>query len=263
VVGYIETGGDAHAFLWSSGVTTDLGTLGGGISSATDINSRGQVVGSSLTEVGEPNAFLWENGVMTNVGFFDFARATGINSRGDVAGNFGQGGGLGAFLRLDGVIHRLEPQEPDGFIQVADINSRRQVVGFSDGGAVLWENGVITDLGPGFANAINDSGQVVGGSVVGSSHAFLWDNGVFTDLGTLGGDISVALGINGSGQVVGRSETAAGQTHAFLWEKGVMTDLGTLGGSQSVASAINDAGQIVGSSETASGETRATLWIRE
>ena len=69
-----------------------------------------------------------------------------------------------------------------------------------------------------------------------------------TDLGTLGGDYSIAYGINDMGQVVGESTTDNGQTHAFITgPDGVgMTDLGTLGGDYSLAFGINDAGQVVG-----------------
>jgi len=87
-----------------------------------------------------------------------------------------------------------------------------------------------------------------------------------TDLGTLGGTYSTAMAINGSGQVVGYSNTSSGETHAFLWQsglnsgKGSMIDLGTLGGSYSCPWAINGSGQIVGESTTPSGETRAFLW---
>lgn len=39
------------------------------------------------------------------------------------------------------------------------------------------------------------------------------------DLGTLGGTYSIALAVNGSGQVVGNSATAGGaETHAVLWQ---------------------------------------------
>ena len=50
------------------------------------------------------------------------------------------------------------------------------------------------------ANAINDSGQVVGEFITsgGSLHAFLYSGGVFTDMGTDGGAYSDATAINNS-----------------------------------------------------------------
>jgi probable HAF family extracellular repeat protein len=82
------------------------------------------------------------------------------------------------------------------------------------------------------------------------------------DLGTLGGNYSVALGINDTGQVVGSSTTVEGYTHAFITgPDGVgMRDLGTFGGNFSSATGINDAGQVVGDSYiTARGETHAFI----
>jgi probable HAF family extracellular repeat protein len=76
-----------------------------------------------------------------------------------------------------------------------------------------------------------------------------------TDLGTLGGNDSIATGINSSGQVVGDSYTSSGAEHAFLYSNGQMTDLGTLPSpysGESFAGKINDAGQIVGVSENPS-----------
>ena len=65
-------------------------------------------------------------------------------------------------------------------------------------------------------------------------HAFITGpNGVgITDIGTLGGENSVAEGINGAGRVAGWSETAGGSAHAFITgpNGAGMTDLGTLGG---------------------------------
>ncbi len=100
------------------------------------------------------------------------------------------------------------------------------------------------------------------GQVVGNSgtHAFLYDNGKMTDLGTLGGPTSYAYGINLQSQIVGYADTAAGTTHAFLSDHGTMTDLGTLGGANSYAYGINDLGQIVGQSQTASGSYHAFLY---
>jgi len=54
-------------FLWRNGVMTDLGTLGGDpCSDAISVNSRGQVVGASMSAAGGcdewTTALLWENG---------------------------------------------------------------------------------------------------------------------------------------------------------------------------------------------------------
>jgi probable HAF family extracellular repeat protein len=104
-----------------------------------------------------------------------------------------------------------------------------------------------------FANAINDSGQIVGESYTPSNtdqHAVLYSGGVLTDLGSLGGGYSTANGINNHGQIVGMSYLAGATYHAFLYENGVMSDLGTLGGAgDSEASGINDNGQIVGQAD--------------
>jgi probable HAF family extracellular repeat protein len=68
---------------------TDLGTLGGSASFATDINARGQIVGFSNTASGVEHAFLWEKGKMTDLGTLAgdlTSRAWGINKRGQIVG---------------------------------------------------------------------------------------------------------------------------------------------------------------------------------
>jgi probable HAF family extracellular repeat protein len=148
------------------------------------------------------------------------------------------------------------------------INNRGQVVGEWDSSsqsgwknrAFLWtkDEGMqdLGDLsgGASSAQAISNSGQVVGGSTIasGSTHAFLWKKGNgMRDLGTLGGDTSWALAINDDGQVVGGSTTASGSYQAFLWTKtGAMQDLSSgqvIGYSE--ARAINSSGQVIGYSD--------------
>ena len=77
----------------------------------------------------------------------------------------------------------------------------------------------------------------------------------------LGGRMSAAFAINELGQVVGRSETAAGVEHAFLWEDGTMHDLNVLGAAdlKSQAADINIRGQAVGFVWTAD-RSIASLW---
>src|SRR5512135_2618138 len=60
--------GELHAFLYSAGAMTDLGTLGGTASYATAINNRGQIIGHSPTITGATHAFLYSAGAMTDLG---------------------------------------------------------------------------------------------------------------------------------------------------------------------------------------------------
>lgn len=110
---------------------------------------------------------------------------------------------------------------------------------------------------------VNLHGQVVGWESIGAEeHAILWQNGVTTDLGSLGGTPREALAINERGQIVGFSRTANGDQHAFLWQNGVMTDLGSPGGRSAVARAIMDDGTVIGSSgfATATGPVGMVAW---
>jgi probable HAF family extracellular repeat protein len=65
-----------------------------------------------------------------------------------------------------------------------------------------------------------------------------------TDLGTLGGDDSIAYGINSLGTVVGEATTSSGDFYACLWNNCQITNL--INRPSSVAGAINNSGQVVG-----------------
>src|SRR4051794_13893475 len=104
--------------------------------------------------------------------------------------------------------------------------------------------------------AINATGQVaLTNSLDGlTTRGLRYSGGSTLNLGTLGGADSRASGINASGQVVGRSTTAAGVSHAFVWTPGgtggvatnpQMKDLNP-SGLASQATAINATGKITG-----------------
>lgn len=265
----------AHAFFWEKGKITDLGTLGGPISVGAGINESGEVVVGADTSLsgGLQNTicattaicrmFVWRKGVkvVPDLGTLEGGTDTGIY---DLL-SFGEG--------------------------TSFINNRHQVIGQADipvtdpnnppfaiSRAFLWDRGVIADLGSlgtghnVSASAINDPSQVVGDSEFTSGpdpvlgfppfHAFLWDRGLMTDLGAFpGARLSIALGLNNAGQVVGLS-TVQGDVdfHTALWSHGTLTDLGTFpGDSDSDANAINQRGEIVGAS-SGPNTMRAMLW---
>ena len=214
-------------FLWQDGVMTKLPTMGGHNGFANSINNRGVVAGIAETDATDPTSgcpvhqfepVVWERGR----------------------------------------IHSLPPYSGDSDGVAAQVNDKGQVVGASgtcgsfnpntglylvENHALLWENGVATDLGNlggegglagNHACALNNHGQVVGHSDLpndASFHGFLWTRETgMKDLGTLSGDFaSLALGINDGGVVVGASIGPAFSTfRAVLWEKGTVTDLNTL-----------------------------------
>jgi len=101
VVGGSDLLGDTvqHAFLWENGAMTDLGKTplpGYPNSIAEGINDKGQVVGVASEQPwygGNSSAFLWQDGVMTDLNTLIppgsplfLWWATGINSRGQIAG---------------------------------------------------------------------------------------------------------------------------------------------------------------------------------
>lgn len=106
------------------------------------------------------------------------------------------------------------------------------------------------------ATGLNNAGQVIGSYITtaGDTHGFITgtNGAAIRDLGTLPGfSDSYAMGINGSGQVVGYASTPEGSqaAHAFITgpDGTGMTDLGvTQGAVFSQAFGVNSAGQVAG-----------------
>ncbi|TMD68096.1 MAG: hypothetical protein E6I84_02410 [Chloroflexi bacterium] len=254
-----------HAFLYSAGTMTDLGSVPGADQSmASDINDVGQVVGSSFNDTGFSSAYVWSaatgmrdlNTLLPSNSGWVLQDAAGINNSGQVIG-LGMIGGQVQHAYL------LTPPAAGVNASIVDlgalftpeaINNAGQVAGTDDahGVAAIYSAGTFTDLGTlpggfgGGAFDVNDSSQVAGDASVPApppvnqeDHAVLYSGGAIVDLGA--GD---ALGINDLGQVVGTSKSFG---HAFLYSAGTITDLGTLPNFDfSQAQDINETEQIVG-----------------
>jgi probable HAF family extracellular repeat protein len=296
---YLSDNATYHAFLYSGGTMTDLGTLIGPTnnSDANAINDNGQVVGESDAYYGTNGivsyAFLYSGGTMSELSLPEVcggpgpvdSSADGININGQAVGDVGYGCNQYAVLYSGGTYSFFCGGPNSGECCAFGINNNGQFVGqlwdtnvplrlFEEAfllstNSSSWATPIFLGTLGGYANrddqaviscayAINNSGQVVGGSYLSDNatyHAFVCSTnpGTMTDLGTLGGDVSCAYSININGQIVGLSYLSDNVTcHAFLCtNSGSMLDLNNLVDTNSLgtyllgASGINDSGQII------------------
>jgi probable HAF family extracellular repeat protein len=145
VVGRSEITGDgaSHVYLYSGGVMTDLGTLGGTNCFAYGINTSGQVAGSSyIAGDAALHGFLYSGGVMTDLGTLGgtISEALAINDSGQVVGYWSTDTTQHGFVYSSGVMTDLNNLIPAGsgvtIEQAEAINNRGQIAGIdlsSDG----------------------------------------------------------------------------------------------------------------------------------
>jgi probable HAF family extracellular repeat protein len=207
--------------LWSGGVATNLGTLGGSpdrilLAQAIGINAAGHVVGAAPTKdsSGDTYAFLWTpttpngtQGAMTNLGvpnvfYGNLTRVSAINALDEVVVTSANGPSLtSAILETGGRTYNL------GTL----------------GGKYVGSE----------ASGLNASGVVVGNSNygygVGNGYSLAWvwtptspngTSGQMTDLNSLvpagsGWVLNAATAVNDAGQIVGFG-AINGAEHAFL-----------------------------------------------
>ncbi len=225
-----------RAFLWQSGVMTDLGTLGTGNDAVAGLlNAHGQVAGVSYTNTtanqttGIPtqDPFFWEQGKsMVDTGTLGgtLGYPTWLNNKGQVVGQSNLAG--------DKKYHPFVWQKGKNMQDLGTLGG--------SSGTAMW---------------INDAGEIAGGAWTKRNrafHAVLWRNGKPHDLGVLTGyKYSLAYSINSRAQIVGcvTNDLKNGCARGFLWENGTMYDLNKLvsGGSHTTLTMplnINDRGEI-------------------
>jgi probable HAF family extracellular repeat protein len=229
---------------------TDLGTLGGEVSKAYNLDECGRVVGESTLGGGASHPFLWvdankngqaDAGEMQDLGTLGGATglAVAVNQGGAVAGTAQNSSSIRrAFIRASGGTMQDLGTLGGETAQAFDMNASGQVVGVSedDGGlqdrAFVWQSGagmqgLTASWGtPIRAFGINNAGQIVGTAnrFDNGTHAFVTIGGAAVDIGTLGGSLSFASDINESGEVAGYAYIATTpnnitqSNHAFYWK---------------------------------------------
>jgi probable HAF family extracellular repeat protein len=166
-----------RGYLYRNGTTYDLGTLGGYYSEAFDINSAGQIVGSSTAVVGGLEAipwqaFLYQNGRKKIIGGASSSHFVplAINDNGWIAGSL--------------YAYPVEFVIPDG--GPGEVNYSVPVNGgwvSQSSVAVLYVNGRFTTIGSGTSVSMNNNGIVIGTTATGG--VFVYGNGRTYDLNAL------------------------------------------------------------------------------
>ena len=220
-----------RAFIWQSGIFTDLGGFGSSGGTLRDISETGIATGSVFDQNGVAEAVVWQDGTLTRLGTLGGLSSDGygVNAQGEVVGHS---------RTLEGNRHA-----------------------FYFDGVTMHDLGTLGGLNS-TAYAINDAGVVVGESEdsSGKVRAFRWEAGTMLDLGTLGGAESTARDITESGTVVGESDLNSGRRLGFMWRDGQISALDG-GVTQSGATSMSADETVVGYAQTSDwgGPARWTL----
>jgi len=290
---------ELRAVLWQNGKAVEIGTFGGNDSVGQAVNNRGQVVGFALNPIPdsmsmlpwstEMRAFLWEHGVLQNLGTLGGpdSWAMFVNDRSQVVGisypdaNLSSGcdtvGNNHVFLWENGRMKDVGTlggscSWPEGLSEQGQIVGWSNLAGDSVTHPFLWDGSSLHDLGSlggsAYANALNDTGAVVGVSFTAPDDVFflgfIWKDGMMTALPPLPGDCSSqAIRINSKGQILGTSFACDfSSSRGVLWENGTVTDLNSFVPTESGFEIIgdelfiNDRGEIAGNGTTPTGDFR-------
>ncbi len=247
---------------------TTIDVPNSGTTAAFGINNTGQIVGIFADATGG-HGFLKNGGTFTTIDVPNAVptSANGINNVGQIVGTFGPSNAPLPYVRdVTGKVTTINVPSPGGATAGYGINDAGQIVGAF--GNCCVQQGFLGDVGGTIttfnpfnsfrteAHGINNHGQIVGWYAANTLpfgiHGYV--GGITIDVPNANG-FTVALGINGNGQIVGAFGGAGGVAHGFLTDVGG-TSFITIDVPNSIetqAIGINDTGQIVGTYRDARG----------
>ncbi len=250
-------------------------------SSASDLNNKGEVVGTASRYVGERQIaipLLWRNGrtidLSRRIGSTDDSISlSGINDRSTISGTiFGP-------TTMTSFIFQLPRRRIDVASQTTGegISNRNHVFGtvFNEDGTqepYVWRRGELSRLPPlpggqaAMAMGMNDHGDVVGQSGPVGPLPVVWRDGAVMPLPVLAGtDSGHAHSINNSGQVVGVNMVGGSYPlRGFLWTGESLLELPAPEAecTSVYPVAINNWGVVLGDAGACPrGDAVATIWL--
>jgi hypothetical protein len=213
---FIDSKGVGHGFLLFQGRLTPFMFPGSTDSSAIDMSRNGIIIGRYFKNgIGHP--FKVHAGGFHEITLPGFPNAevivTGVNSNGDIVGNFSVDNGdtLPGFLLHNGKVTILSFPGATGGTAPASINDAGVVVGayfinsVNSNPAFMWKDGVFSNIKPPdslptpFVNVakISNSGVVVGSyQAEDGVHGFALENGTYTKIDVPGFSNPLILAVN-------------------------------------------------------------------
>ena len=196
---------------WKNGKVNELPTFpGDSYGVAAWINDKGQVAGASGScaalnpntgyYLSEDHALLWE-------------KDSSVHDLGNLGGSGGIAGNHACALNNEGQV-----------VGHSELTNNTTFHGFLwTRKTGMIDLGTLDGDYASLALGINDAGQVVGASIDANFNlrAVLWENGLITDLNKLiaanpGLSLQEAISINSDGEITGVAQTSSGEIHAFL-----------------------------------------------
>jgi probable HAF family extracellular repeat protein len=177
-----------HAFLWSNGTTTDLGSAGAANASVMALNNSGVVVGYAANSLGVPvTALEWANGQLLNLGTFGAitSSAVDVNDAGDVLVELASATGA---VSTAVVVRNGAPLGiPGGSLIATSLDEDGQVLGYTQSTkqgrrSFVWRNGrvVLLPTSDGARPPWGGPNTIAGAWAIGdeyvgrTAHAVLW-----------------------------------------------------------------------------------------
>ncbi|HVX67403.1 MAG TPA: PEP-CTERM sorting domain-containing protein [Bryobacteraceae bacterium] len=236
---YGEPGFGSGSFFLRAGVFTPIAYPGALMTVAVGLSNTGQVAGWYLDGSAIQHGFLWNDGAYSGYDVPDASTTylSDVNSSGSLLGGYCAGETCHGFFTDASGVHDLDVPGSDS-TSPASINDRGAIAGYYlvSGygiGFVRAPDGAVTPIeyhdpdvpvGITAPSGINNSGTIAG--YIGYKyHGFLWRDGTFENFNVAA--VTLPMGINDRGQVVGTYQDAAGE-HGFLAEATDVPEPGTL-----------------------------------